>query len=139
MGYPKTVESILKDIKFKDETIRVMMEFKKEHPWRGSSADKRYKLANLHHELCKIYNKETVLSFETPSEKSSDQSSYCPATDRITLRGRLSVVTYLHEFAHALGRGEYGACRWSVNLFRKCFPESYGRLRHMQHTLRKKI
>ena len=54
----------------------------------------------------------------------------------ITMRGRLSVVTYLHEFAHALGRGERGACRWSLNLFRRVFPEQCARLRADGHTVR---
>jgi hypothetical protein len=52
-------------------------------------------------------------------------------------RGRLSVVTYLHEFAHALGRDERGACRWSINLFRRVFPEQFARLAASGHTLRR--
>jgi len=54
----------------------------------------------------------------------------------ITMRGKLSVVTFLHEFAHALGRDERGACRWSINLFRSVFPEQYARLRADGHTLK---
>jgi hypothetical protein len=54
----------------------------------------------------------------------------------ITMRGKLSVVTFLHEFAHALGRDERGACRWSINLFRRAFPEQYARLQADGHTLR---
>jgi len=59
-----------------------------------------------------------------------------------------TVITYLHEFAHALlrqgyggqlssvalrakedalGHGERGACRWSINLFRRVFPAQYAR------------
>ena len=49
--------------------------------------------------------------------------------------GRLSVVTFLHEFGHALGYGERGACRWSINLFRRCFPRSFARCRQAGHTL----
>ncbi len=34
------------------------------------------------------------------------REQYAGAADVITLRGKLSVVTYLHEFAHVLGRRE---------------------------------
>ena len=63
----------------------------------------------------------------------------CPsALSRANCSGktRLSVVTYLHEFAHAMGRDERGACRWSLNLFRRVFPEQFARLRTDGHTVR---
>jgi hypothetical protein len=72
-------------------------------------------------------------SFSGASSCRQPQSSE-PAV--ITMRGRLSVVTYLHEFAHALGHGERGACRWSLNLFRRVFPAQFARLGTCGHTLR---
>ena len=45
------------------------------------------------------------------------------------------MLTYLHEFAHARGYDERGACRWSLNLFRRCFPRSFARCRPVGHTL----
>jgi hypothetical protein len=41
----------------------------------------------------------------------------------------------LHEFAHARGADERQACRWSINLFKKCFPRSFARCRVIGHTL----
>jgi hypothetical protein len=69
------------------------------------------------------------------SEGPSGASNYSPRLHRIELRGRFSVVTLLHEFAHARGMGERAACRWSVNLFAKCFPRSFARCRRVGHTL----
>ena len=61
--------------------------------------------------------------------------SYHPATHTITLEGRLSVVTFLHEFGHARGYGERGACRFSINPFRRVFPRLFARCRRVGHTL----
>jgi hypothetical protein len=44
-------------------------------------------------------------------------------------------VTFLHEFAHARGFDERQACRWSINLFRRCFPRSFASCRQVGHTL----
>ena len=61
--------------------------------------------------------------------------SYTPATHEIRLIGKLSVVTYLHEFAHARGADERQAVAWSVNLFARLFPRSFARLDQHGHTL----
>ena len=31
----------------------------------------------------------------------------------------IPVVTFLHEFGHALGKNEVQTCTWSINLFKK--------------------
>ena len=49
------------------------------------------------------------------------------------------MVTLLHEFAHAIGRDEYGAIRWSINLFKQVFPTEYARLTSQGHTLIKPV
>ena len=38
----------------------------------------------------------------------------------------------------ALGHGERGACRWSINLFRRVFPAQFSRLGTSGHTLRRR-
>jgi hypothetical protein len=50
------------------------------------------------------------------------------ASGAIVLRGRLSIITVLHEFAHARGYGETGAVWWSVNAFRKVWKRAFARL-----------
>lgn len=57
----------------------------------------------------------------------SGASCYGPG-HRITLSGRLSIITTLHEFTHARGYGETGAVWWSVNCFRNVWPRAYERL-----------
>ena len=106
-------------------------------PTTGTRGKGKAKFAALHAELCRAYGKTTTLGFSRLDESDSGSSHYRPAADSITLCGRLSVVTYLHEFAHALGRDEQGAVRWSVSLFRIGFPRSFARCGRDGHMLRR--
>ena len=136
-NYPATVSEIIDDgIRYRRSTIAAAKWFARRKPWRGRIGCRKQKFARLHEKLCETYGKTTRLVFEgTHRNGPSGSSSYTPAADVITLRGRLSVVTYLHEFAHALGRDERGACRWSVNLFKRCFPRSFSRCVTSGHCL----
>ena len=142
-GYPRTAAECMDDrMKFRRSVIPAVREFKRTGPWRGALEERERKFQLLNDALARAYGMPAPeLSFERIDGSFSGESS-CrrrgegrPAV--ITMRGRLSVVTYLHEFAHALGRDERGACRWSINLFRRVFPEQYARLQADGHTLRR--
>lgn len=134
-SYPKTVDECLDPkMRFKRATLAAMRRFARSKPWRGDEFDKLCKLTALHWSLCRVYEVNTGLARYEGDGPSFD-SSFDSGRDVIELRGRLSVVTYLHEFAHALGKDEPGACRWSINLFRRFFPKSFARLRSVGHTL----
>jgi len=136
-NYPATVVEVLADRKYKPEVLRALRAFRRAKAWRGTVGQRTQRFAELHRELCRIYRRSTALYFE-PGPGDSGSSCYVPVRDQIILRGRLSVVTYLHEFAHALGKDERGACAWSINLFRRIFPRSYARCEHVRHTLVKR-
>ena len=54
------------------------------------------------------------------------RSTYNHHTRTITMVGKLSVITLLHEFAHALlGKREDFAQDWSINLFRIIYPRAF--------------
>ncbi|MCK4658716.1 MAG: site-specific integrase [Phycisphaerae bacterium] len=90
----------------------------------------------MNHDLSGAYGIfEPALIFDRIDGNSSGSSHYIPSQRRIVIVGKLSVVTYLHEFAHALELDERDACRWSINLFKRCFPRHYGRLVHVGHML----
>jgi hypothetical protein len=132
-NYPATVAEILDDrITYKSETLRALRAFRRARPWRGTEAERCAKLRRLHAELCRIYGLRTRLS--TRPWRSIGFACYVPGADRIVLPTH-SVVTYLHELAHARGADERRACRWSVNLFRRTFPRSFARCRHHGHML----
>ena len=93
-------------------------------------------LPNLFQRLAGIYRiSAPKLVFGELDGSSSGASHYLPGQHEIVLLGRLSVVTYLHEFGHARGHDEREATRWSTNLFRRCFPHQYARLIHRGHIL----
>jgi hypothetical protein len=123
-------------MKFRPGVLAAVRRFKAGKPYRGSLDERKLKFSTLHQDLCCIFSKQTTLNFGVIDDSPSDASSYCPGTDTITLKGKLSIVTYLHEFAHALGRDERGACKWSVNLFKRTFPVLFSRCAQDGHTLR---
>jgi len=100
-------------------------------PWHGSQAARRRKFRRLHEALCRVYGVRAQLVF------GGWYSRYWIAERAIHL-AELSVVTYLHEFAHARGWRERQACRWSINLFRRVFPREFARCRRDGHVLRKR-
>lgn len=136
-GYPETVLDVIDDsMRFDAAVMRAVRRFADLKPWTGSRAVRKSKFQALNRALAEAYGiVEPDLHFEQIDGGSSGGSHYIRGQHRIVLVGRLSVVTYLHEFAHARGMGERGACRWSINLFRQCFPSQYARLVGRGHML----
>ena len=136
-AYPATVLEVLDDeIIYPDELLCVMRIFAASKPWSGSIETRKRKFSDTNRLMavaCRI--EMPTLVFGSLNGGSSGASHYIPQDHRIVIVGKLSVVTFLHEFAHALGMDEQDACRWSINLFRKCFPRQYSRLIHVGHTL----
>lgn len=141
--YPATVAECLVDgKKYKPAALAALRAFRAAKPFRGSVARRRKLFEQLHAALCAAYDLTTSIRFEVARDgdvEFSGSSSYVWPINRITIRGRLSVLTYLHEFGHALGYGERGACIWSINLFRRMFPRSFAALRPVGHTLRRGV
>jgi len=137
--YPISVDEVLSSpVRFKKATLSAMKDFKNAKPWRGTLDERVEKFSKLINALSMIYGIKPPLldtSSVDPSE-CSDRSYYMPLTHSIYLVGKLSVITLLHEFAHALGKGEHGACRFSLNLFRRVFPKRWARLRFDGHMAR---
>lgn len=130
--YPTSLDEVIHDVKYKRETLTALGQFKASRPWKGALAARIVKFWDLHVELCRIYGKNVGLDFD-PSvmlNEGSGRSNFNPLTNTITLHGKLSVLTFLHEWGHVLkGSSEYQACVWSVNLFRRVFPDNFSRLR----------
>ena len=142
-GYPDTVAECLSDgVKYRRGVVAAEKAFKRSHPWGGTIEERKAKFHRLNEALAEAHGTPAPrLRFERIDGSFSGASSClrgrngCPAV--ITMRGRLSVVTFLHEFAHALGKDERGACRWSLTLFRRGFARQDARLRAAGHVLRR--
>ena len=136
--YPATVAEILDDsLTFNPDALRAVKAFAKLKPWRGTLAERQQKFQQLNTALSAAYGiPAPTLVFAGSGEGDSGSSSYTPATNSIRLTA-LSTVTMMHEFCHARGMVERGATRWSVNMFRRCFPKSFARCKQVGHTLRR--
>jgi hypothetical protein len=137
--YPRTVAEVLDPQKrYKPAALRAVRAFARLRPFAGTVAERQVKFQVLNRALAEAYCVEAPnLVFETNEERDSGASCYVPATNTVILQGRLSVVSFLHEWGHRLyGRSERTACRWSINLFRRCFPRSFSRCRFDGHMLR---
>ena len=138
--YPTTFGEVLDPpVRFRPSVVAAAMRFAQSKPYRGDIDEQKAKFETLHTDICAIYSKRTSLTFGLLDGSDSGTSHYLPSADLIVLCGRLSVVTYLHEFAHALGRDERGAVRWSINLFRRCFPRSFARCVESGQMLRRPV
>jgi hypothetical protein len=134
-NYPATVREVLDPTrKYRPAALRALRALRRAGAWRGTSAQRRRRFARLHRQLCRAYRRRVGLVFAN-GKGSSGGSSYSRLERIIRLHGRLSLVTYLHEFAHARGYDERQACAWSINLFARCFPRSFARCRQLGHML----
>ena len=154
-GYPRTVAEVLRPNKtYKPGVILAVKKFKRAKTWKeveGSPfAESAYSdiieyrfacMKTLISELAEIYemNVPVLVMDGITDNGNSGGSSYNTMSNTITMRGRLSIVTLLHEFGHARGFGEKKACIFSINLFKRVFPKQYERLLTVKHTLRRDL
>ena len=134
--YPATVAEVLDpEMKFDRAALAAVRAFAAARPYRQTNERREQLVRELCAALAAAYGIRAPRLVVRWSRGSSGASCYRPLSHEIELRGRFSVVTLLHEFGHARGFGERAACRWSINLFAKCFPRSFARCRQAGHTL----
>ncbi len=136
--YPKTVAEVIDDsMRFRPDVLTAVRAFKASHPWRGSLDERHQKFRKLYADLSSAYGIDPPrLVFGNDHVSDSGRSAYLPKMRTVVLRGKLSISTALHEYAHHLGKNERQACRWSLNLFKRVWPILFSRCRHEGHMLR---
>ncbi len=118
-SYPETVTEVLdENMCFRPAVLQAARRFAASKPWRGTLEERKAKFRKLNRGLAAVHRIATPrLVFRRIDGSSSARSFFDAAGHRIVLAGKLSVVTVLHEFAHALRMGEREATAWSANLF----------------------
>ena len=131
-NYPRAANDVIDPpMTFKAEAANVVAEFARSKPWRGDQLTKRER---LHKALSKAYGINATMEFRL------GMGSFYDSKKRLIVLATPSVITQLHEFAHALnGSDEEYAVRWSLNMFREHFPLSFSRLRFKGHLALKPI
>lgn len=140
-SYPESV-LINEDLYYRPETIEMMKKFRDEiKPFRP----KEYSLENIKEREKKwewlAKQISTIYQYPTPkvlvgniterswvTDGSSSSSSYNRMNNVITINGKFSLITFLHEISHSRGFDEVDAILWSTNLFKRIFPVSFSRL-----------
>lgn len=139
-NYPRTADEVLDPpVVFKQSVIDAVTNFKTMGAWTGNLQEKFAKFQTLNDSLNEVYGLNVALindiGVENDSPGSSGSSYFNPSLNEIHLQGRLSVVTFLHEYAHALDKDERDAVRWSLNLFRQVFPTQFAALGRQGHVV----
>jgi hypothetical protein len=135
-NYPASVREVLRrNRKYKGDVLRAVKGLRRSKAWRGSYQERAAKFLACFTALREAYGLDNLsLVFSSENQHSEGYGYYVPSEQKIVL-GKLSVVTFLHEFAHALGKDERQACIWSINLFKRCFPNSFDRCDALGHML----
>lgn len=132
-NYPATVAEVLDEtLTFRPATLRALRDFRRTRPWRGTTGERIAKLRSLNVALAGAYRLAVP---RLTISRCTGVDRYIPGRREIVLGSNLSVISYLHEFGHHRGFDERQAVRFSANLFRRAFPRSYARLRHVAHML----
>lgn len=125
--YPTPDEIMARPVDFRNDTLEAVLKWKNEFfsGWSTIDHDERLnRLEELVYRLAKVYG----LSINV--DRYNDHYAYDPRRQTIMFDGRYaSIISTLHEFRHALnGPDETSACRWSVHLFKQCFPKQFEKL-----------
>lgn len=131
--YPNPDAILNPPLLHKKSVVRLVLDWKRDdwYPARHSTPDAKFnaivrlveRLADEHH--------LTVYTRFAPGMPDCYR-----ADENLIYLSKPSIITALHEFAHALyGADETQACRWSVQLFRKTFPKAFAQLDWQGHML----
>jgi hypothetical protein len=129
--YPENLGELdLDAVALSAEVVAAAKRFAASRPWRGTLEERKAKFRAAVADICRAAGvRPPRVVFGTDQRADSGRSCFIPAAHAIVLRGRLSVVTLLHEVGHVLlGPSERAVVAWSLAAFRAAFPRSFARL-----------
>ena len=132
--YPTKKEILESPFQIDEETLDVI------NVWKIQYLKNLKKKTNLK----KIIEISSLLLFLTPRRSVWIElgNTYCYKTTSPTIvlnKHKPSLISALHELGHHLyGDSELEACRFSIWIFKTCFPEFYEKLEWKGHLLVKK-
>ena len=138
-NYPTEKDIMNPEVDFKNATVKAVLEWKLNFfpNWNTKAKEEQVNaLEELIQKLCGVYGEKVIV------DKKTDVFCFIPKTNTVCLdKNNPSIISTLHEFRHKLnGPDETSACRWSVQLFKRCFPKSFEKLEFAKgsHLLKKK-
>lgn len=116
---PQSVEDVLDDnATFEPAALAAVRELARAKPWQGTDEERLAKLNACAAKLADAYGHEHWTFELGPVPRAN------PLNHVVTIH-KLSVVTFLNYMAQLRGQNPFGAYRWSLNLFKRCFPRSF--------------
>jgi hypothetical protein len=120
------------EITYHPYVIEALKTFKGNHKIGNESDETRLQgLKVLLDEIARSHNiTPPALSMVNIDGGHSGGSYYDELSNSIVMTGKLSIITFLHEIAHAVyGHDEQMARAWSIKLFKKVYPKAFARLK----------
>lgn len=134
MTYPTKEEIMVTPYQLNQKHIQMVLD------WRDNEYKKNWLRASTEEKgilLARLVNYLDDDNSDLAKVKYGSQYCYQPDSQTIYLdRNNPSIVSTLHEFGHhLLGADELEVCRFSVWLFKECFPEAFQKLKWKGHML----
>ena len=129
--YPENFDEVHLDaVALSAEVVLAARRFAAARPWHGTVEERKVKFRTAIRDVCVAAGaRPPHVMFDVDEWADSGRSCYIPALRTIILRGRLSVITAVHETFHLIrGPPERTAVAMSLALFRAAFPRSFARL-----------
>ena len=141
--YPTEQDILNAPVEFRKETIEAVHAWKSTNykGWKGKDTEqKKNAIGSLIRDLAIVYKDKIPIPYIKESEFSRCEKHADGMSTIYLDPTKISIVTAMHEFAHHLyGESEFKACRWSVWLFKTCFPLEYKTLYFRGHLLVKRV
>ena len=113
------------------ELLSALKDFKRQHPWTGDLVDRKNKFMMLHRRFNELFDKDVDLDLTKVRDGFDSGQSYAArhSPPKIGIVGKLSVITFIHEWAHILGANETDAQTWALDLYKQTFPKNFAKLK----------
>ena len=139
MYYPTSKKILSKKPLINPLVIEIVKSWKSCYLPGWKNQPKEEKLKNIETLLMAICLLTKVKNKDISKVLIKNGDKYCYYPSKLTIYQddyNPSIISALHELAHHIfGPNELIACRWSIFLFKSCFPKEYKKLHWQKHML----
>jgi len=131
----ETIKYAAENRKYKPKVLLATKLYARLKPWRGTEDEQWDKLRIYCTMMNEAYRNDVFLVRDANYH---GEGCFNLATHKITM-SKVSVITFMHEYAHSLGKDEHEAVKWSLCLFKRIFKKSFSNIEFEGHMARKVV